>query len=63
MTLNKEGVDVQGKLYDSGKLLMGCDKQINPNSPNIDKEIQAKMLLQPRLRKWAIFYTHKDEKI
>ncbi|CAI2383823.1 unnamed protein product [Moneuplotes crassus] len=63
LDLNNTGVDVKAKLYQSGSLVMGGENYIDPNSADIDRKIQARMLEQPKLQTWGIFYLEKDQRI
>jgi aubergine len=63
-------VPLQGFKYTPGKLVMGAKGSGERNafdieqcSRDIDRKIQDKMYEQPELKRWAIFYSDRDQQI
>lgn len=61
--INEAPIETLARKMDSGKLLMGRGRQIDPNSGDIDRSIQTQMLKQPDMKIWGIFYCERDERV
>lgn len=63
LMVSTEPATLEAKKFDAGKMVLGSTQLNLENNPQLDRDSQTKMVEQPKLESWVIFYPKRDDRI